>query len=137
MNKIKYDINLMNYIKLFENLTRAKVRDCIESEPLIFIVEENEIGRAIGKGGSNIRRLEELLKKRIKVVEFSSDVSQFIRNFILPLHANEVKSENGSVIIVGPDTKTKGLLIGRDKKNIMDLKEVVGRYFKVEDIKVV
>ncbi|MBU0629127.1 MAG: NusA-like transcription termination signal-binding factor [Nanoarchaeota archaeon] len=137
MSRIKYDINLMNYIKLFENLTRAKVKDCISNDHLIFIVEENEIGKAIGKGGSNIRRLEDLLKKKIKVAEFSPDVRQFIRNFVMPLHVNEISDENNIITISGPDTKTKGLLIGRDRKNINYLKEVVGRYFKVEDIKVI
>ena len=68
MSKIKYDINLMKFMQLFENLTRARLKDCISGEEqLIFIVEENEIGKAIGKGGSNVRRLEDLLKKKISM----------------------------------------------------------------------
>ncbi len=137
MNKIKYDVNLMKYMQLFETLTRTKLKDCISDEQLIFIVEENEIGRAIGKGGSNVRRLEELLKKKIKIVEFSPDVKQFIRNFVMPLQVKDVNEEEGVVTIVGPDTRTKGLLIGRERKNLDNLKGVVNRYFKVEDIRVV
>ena len=137
MSKIKYDITVMNYMKLFENLTRAKLKDCISNDLLIFVVEENEIGKAIGRNGSNVKRLEALLKKRIKIVEFSPDVKQFIRNFIMPLDVKEVNEENGIVNIVGRDTKTKGLLIGRDRKNLENLKSIVSRYFKVEDIKVV
>lgn len=138
MSKIKYDINLMKYMQLFETLTRTKLKDCIADEQqLIFIVEENEIGRAIGKGGSNVRRLEGLLKKKIKIVEFSPDVKQFIRNFVMPLQVKDVNEEEGVVTIVGPDTRTKGLLIGRERKNLDNLKGVVSRYFKVEDIKVV
>ena len=49
----------MKYMQLFENLTRAKLKDCINDEPLIFIVEENEIGKAIGKGGSNISYVQD------------------------------------------------------------------------------
>ena len=126
----------MKSMQLFENLTRAKLKDCIANEGLIFIVEENEIGKAIGKGGSNVHRLEGLLNKRIKIVEFSSDVKQFIRNFIMPLEVKDVNEENGIITIFGPDTKTRGLLIGRDRKNLENLKDVVGRYFTVEDIKV-
>ena len=75
MSKIKYDINLMKYMQIFENLTRARLKDCILTEDqLICVVEENEIGRAIGKGGSNVRRIEGILKKKIKIVEFNSDI---------------------------------------------------------------
>ena len=137
MSKIKYDFNLMNYIKLFEDLTRAKLKDCISNEQLIFVVEEGEIGRAIGKNGSNVKRLEGILNKKIKVVEFSNDVKQFIRNFIMPLSVKDVNEENSIISIVGPDTKTKGLLIGRESKNLNNLKSVVGRYFKIEDIRIV
>ena len=137
MSKIKYDINIMKYMQLFESITHSKLRDCIAGEGLIFVVEENEIGKAIGKGGSNVRRLEELLKKKIKIVEFSPEVKQFIKNFVMPLQVKEIVEEEGIVIIAGPDTKTKGLLIGRDAKNLNNLKNVVGRYFKIEDIKVI
>lgn len=137
MTKIKYNIDLMKYIQIFESLTRAKVHDCIEGDPLIFVVEENEIGKAIGKHGSNVRRLEGLFNKKLKIVEFSADVKQFIRNFIMPLSVGEIREESGIVEISGPDTKTKGLLIGRDRKNLENLKSVVQRYFQVEDIKVV
>ncbi len=140
MSRIKYDINLMKFMQLFENLTRARLKDCIsgeDNEQLTFVVEENEIGKAIGKGGSNVRRLEDLLKKKIKIVEFNNDIKQFIRNFVLPLQVKDINQEDSIITITGFDTKTKGLLIGRDRKNLNTLKDVVKRYFEFEDIKVV
>ena len=139
MSKIKYDINLMKFMQLFESVTRAKLKDCInniEDEQVIFVVEENEIGKAIGKGGSNVRRLEDLLKRKIKIVEFNQEIKQFIRNFVMPLQVKEINEENNTITITGPDTKTKGLLIGRERKNLENLKSVVKRYFDVEDIRV-
>ncbi len=140
MNKIKYDSTLIKCIPLFENITGAKLKDCIsnkDNEQLIFIVKENEIAKAIGKNGSNAKKLGGLLNKKIKIVEFNSDIRQFIRNFIMPLQVKDIKDENNTVTIVGQDTKTKGMLIGRESKNLKDLKDVVGRYFKFEDIRVV
>ncbi len=137
MSRIKYDITVMNYMKLFENLTHAKLRDCIAGDLLMFVVEENEIGKAIGKNGSNVKRLEGMLRKKLKIVEFNPDVKKFIRNFVMPLKVKDVTEENGVITVVGTDTRTKGLLIGRDRKNLENLKEVVSRYFKVEDIRVV
>ncbi|MBW2989913.1 NusA-like transcription termination signal-binding factor [Candidatus Woesearchaeota archaeon] len=136
MSKIKYSLDLMKYIQVFESLTRAKVKDCISNDQLIFIVDENEIGKAIGRGGSNVRRLESLLKKRIKIAEFSPEVTRFVKNLILPIRAGEIDEEGGTITIKGPDSKTKGLLIGRESRNLNNLKEIVKRHFDIEDIKV-
>lgn len=135
--KIKYDINIIKYISLFESVTKAKVKDCIVDERITFIVHENEMGKAIGKNGSNIRRIKDMLKKNVKVVEFNPDVLQFIRNMIYPLHVKDVKEEDKVITIKGPDTKTKALLIGRESKNLENLKNIVKRYFDVKEMKVV
>jgi len=134
--RIKYNIDVMKYISLFESMTGAKVKDCIVNDTIVFIIHENEMGKAIGKQGSNIKRVENTLKKKIKLAEFNDDISQFIQNLIYPLKAKEIKEEEGIVTIYGPDTKTRGMLIGRDRHNINSVSDIVKRYFKVEEIKV-
>ena len=136
MVMIKYNIDIMRYITLFESLTGAKVKDCIVNDIIVFIIHENEMGKAIGKHGSNIKRVENTLKKKIKLVEFNNDVSQFVQNLIYPLKAKEIKEEDGIVAIHVDDRKTKGLLIGRDRHNISLVNDIVKRYFKVEEVKV-
>ena len=136
MLRIKYSSDIMKYISLFESVTGAKVRDCIVNEDVIFVVHENEMGRAIGKQGSNIKRIEGILKKKIRLVESSNDVSQFIQNLIYPIRAQEIKEEDGMVTIYGSDTKTRGMLIGRDKHKINSINDIVKRYFKIKEVKV-
>ena len=136
MARIKYSSDLMKYISLFESVTGAKVRDCIVNEDVIFVVHENEMGRAIGKQGSNIKRIEGILKKKIRLVESSNDVSQFVQNLIYPIRAKEIKEEDGLVTIYGNDTKTRGMLIGRDKHKINSINDIVKRYFKIKEVKV-
>jgi len=135
--RIKYNLDVMRYMSLFESLTGAKVKDCIVNDKVLFIIHENEMGKAIGKQGSNIKRVENTLKKKIKLVEFNNDVSQFVQNLISPLKAKEIKEEDMIVTIYGNDTKTKGILIGRDRRNINSTNDIVKRYFKVEEVKVV
>jgi len=137
LSKIKYSSDIMQYISMFESLTGAKVKDCIVNDAIFFIVHENEMGRAIGKQGSNIKRVENTLKKKIKLAEFNSDVKQFVGNLIYPLKAKEIKEEEGIVTIYGSDMKTKGMLIGRDRHNIKLVNDIVKRHFKVEEVKVV
>ena len=49
---------------------------------------------------------------------------------------DDIKKEDRIVIMISKNTKTKGLLIGRQAKNLRNLEKVVNRYFEVEEIKV-
>lgn len=138
MTRIKYDMAMMKYIALFESLSGAAVKDALEDDgTLIFIVGEHQIARAIGKGGSSVKKLEQLTKKRVKIVEFNADITEFVRNYVSPIEVGEVRNDNGLVTIHGKDTKSKSMLIGRDRKNLNLLKSVIERHFEVKDIKVV
>lgn len=136
MNRIKYDSDLMKLMALFESMTGAKVKDCIANEKLIFVMEENEMGKAIGRNGVNIKRMENMLKKKIKLVEFSSDVLQFVKNMIYPIEVSGIMQEDDIIKIHGRDTSTKAMIIGRERQNIIHLSNIVKRYFNIREIKV-
>ena len=121
----------------FESKTGAKVKDCIPNDKLIFIIGENEMGRAIGKNGANIKKMERLLKKKIKLTEFSNDALQFARNLAYPAEISDAKIEDGVITLSGRDTATRAMLIGRERQNINHLTEIVKRYFDVKEIKVI
>jgi len=93
--RIKYDINLIKYISLFESITQVKVKDCISNGRLTFIVHEGDLGKAVGKKGANAKMLENVIRKRIRMVEFSSEVTEFIKNLIYPINAREIAEKNG------------------------------------------
>ncbi len=133
----KYDSESMRLIGLFESVTGAKVKDCIKNKKLIFVIEENDMGKAIGKNGINIKKMENKLKKKIKLVEFSNDVLQFVKNVIYPIEVLDIKIEDGIMIIHVKDTNSRAMLIGRERQNISHVTEIVKRYFNIKDIKVV
>lgn len=137
MNKMKFDSESMKLMAFFEANTGAKVKDCISDEKLIFIIGENEMGKAIGKNGSNIKKMERMLKKKIKLAEFSADVLQFVRNLVYPVEVSDARLEEGIVTIHGKDTSTRAMLIGRERRNINHLSDIVKRYFDVKEIRVV
>lgn len=133
-----YDENILKYITVFESLSGAGVRDCIvDDERIIFIVEPGNMGLAIGKHGSTLKRIENVLKKPLKLMEFSDDIAMFIKNYTYPINMFEVIKEGKIITIKGKDTKTKAILIGRDRANIKKTLNVVKRFFDVEDIRVV
>ena len=136
--KIKYDFNLIKFISMFESLTKASVKDAfIQNDRIVFIVRENQIGKALGKRGSNIKRLESLFKKKIKIAEFNPDMLKFIRNLVYPLQIKDIKDEENVVTITPPDSKTRGYLIGRAAVNLRNMEDIVKRYFEIKEIKVI
>ena len=130
---MKLTIESINNINLFENLTGARVKDCVtEERKLIFLVEEGNIKQALGKENSNIFRLQKLLKKDIEIIGYSDDVSKFVRNLIYPNRADEIKLENNSVIVVINDPVSKGRAFGRGRENLKKINDLVKKYFKME-----
>lgn len=139
--KIKYDISLMGFMSLFESMTGAQIKDCYADDVLkciTFIVQPGQLGRAIGKKAVNVKRMQEKINKNIRVIEFNPDMLEFIKNMVAPLKVERInQNEDGTVIITGPDTKTKGLLIGRNAQNLRNLENNVRRHFEVKEIRVV
>ena len=136
MNRIKYDSDLMKLMALFESMTGAKVKDLVANDKLTFVIEENDMGKAIGKNGSNVRRIENALKRKIRLVEFSGNILQFIRNIAYPIELIDVRNENEIITILCKDTNTRAMLIGRERQNINHITDIVKRYFNIKEIKV-
>ena len=137
-SKIIYDSNLIKVMTFFESITKTQLKDCfIENGTIYFVVEPENMGKAIGKSGANIKRIESLLKRRTRVIESSTDLATFIKNLIYPLTAKQIDVEGDKVTIKGHDTKTKAMLIGRNSSNINSYKEIIKRYFEIKELKVI
>jgi len=137
---IIYDAELMKVMSFFENATHSTLKDCYVDkniDMMTFIVMPGEIGKAVGKGGANVRRLEAAFKKRIKIAEYSDDLLTFIKNMIMPLKVESIEQMDDVVILHDQDIKTKGLLIGRNAQNLRALERNVQRFFPaLKEIKV-
>lgn len=136
--KVKYDMATMKLMAMFENMTRVTLKDCFEhGDTLYFLVPQADVHRAVGKAAGTVRKLSSMLNKKVKIIGFSDDLCQFVRNMIMPLKVKEVTEENGIVTIRDEDQRTKGLIIGRNAQNLRALERHVQRHFDIEEIKVV
>jgi transcription termination/antitermination protein NusA len=136
--KITFDTEILKVMKLFDDLTHTKLKDCFfDREKLVFLVEPGELGKALGKNKTNVPKIEKMLNRKIKIVEFNPQRLVFIKNYITPLKIESITEEGEIVTIVGTDTKTKGLLIGIKAQNLRNLEKIVKKYFTVQEIKVV
>lgn len=140
MSKITYNAELLKIMALFETVTRTGLKDCFidDNNLMTFVVSDIEIGKAIGKNASNVRKIEELLKRKIKILPFNPSAVQFVKNLVYPVTDVEVEQQEKTIIIKGHDGRTKGFLIGREQSNLKNMQGIVQKYFKdIEHIKVI
>jgi N utilization substance protein A len=136
--KIKFDIDIMKFISLFDKVTKVHAKDCFKQESrIVFIVNEGMAGKAVGKAGMNIKKLEKILNKKVKIVEYNPDLIRFVNNVIHPLKAKEISEEKGIVTIIPVDSQTRGYLIGREAVNLRAFESIIKRYFDIDEVKVV
>lgn len=138
MQKIKYDNTLMKLMSFFESATKARLKDCFvdQNELLVFVVEPAQYGLAVGKAGSNVKRVEDALKRKVKIVEFSDDLVQFVGSLIQPSKARDI-SVTGGVVAITPEPGSRGYLIGRGGNNLRNMESVIQRYFPIKEVKVI
>jgi NusA-like KH domain protein len=136
--KTVYDVELIKIINLFENVTRARVKDAFYmKEILTFVVFEGDMFKALGKNLVNLHKIEDMLQRKVKIVEFNSDLIKFLSNLLYPYKVKEIIQEEKIVTVKDDDTKTKGLIIGAKAQNLRAYESIVKKYFDIEEIKVV
>ena len=137
---VTLDTETIKLVTFFENMTGTGVRDCLvddENHVVYFVIEEGEAGKAIGKNGNIVKRTENLIRKDIKVFEFSADVEKFVRNLIPQINSVKLKMDDGRTTAeVWIGKKDKAAVIGRDGKNLKVYKELLQRNHDISEIKV-
>jgi N utilization substance protein A len=138
--EITFTGEIMGYIRLFEQVTGAQVKDCLETpEKIIFIVMPGQGSMAIGKGGETATRLRELLKKNVQIIEFADDPKKFLKNIFWSYGVQNVEIEDRGKIIhatvtVKPENKARA--IGKHGANLDLARRIVNRHFEVNSVSV-
>ena len=138
---IKLTTDQMRMMSLFQNVTGATARDCVEDEKqdrVIFVVNEGKMGLAIGKGGSHIKNLQNIIKRNVELVEYTDDPTKFLKNILNPKLVSDVKMnrrDDGTLqAIVTVDPKKKGIVVGREGRNAEKARLLAKRYFEISSV---
>ena len=137
LGRFKLDQDMLGLSSILERKTGVSVKDCFQEDGVVyFIVPPGQLGKALGRGGENIRALQNHLGKKIKVIEFREQVADFVRNVIYPLKVEGITEDDEAILIKDSNYQTKSVLIGREGKNLRVLNRAVQRFFGKE-VKVV
>jgi N utilization substance protein A len=142
--KIKLTPDEFRLISLFQTISSASARDCVvddKMERVIFIVNKGQMGLAIGKGGATIKQLQNVVAKKVELVEYSDDASEFIRNILNSEMVNGIKinerSDGSKQAVVFVDPKRKGVVVGREGRNAEKARLLAKRYFQISNVLIV
>jgi len=144
MTEIKLTSDELRLMSLFQSITSATARDCIVDEKMdrvIFVVNKGQMGLAIGKGGVTIKQLQNVVARKVELVEFSDDPAEFIRNMLNADMVNEVRlsdrSDGSKQAVVVVDQKKKGAVVGREGRNAEKARLLAKRYFQITSVLIV
>ena len=69
---VKLDTDIIRVIALFEKITTVHARDCLITDDFMyFLVDNDRVGLAIGRNGSNIKEMRRIFGKNIKIFGYS------------------------------------------------------------------
>ena len=132
----EFDTETLYMLRLFEDVTGTEARDCVldrNNGSVVFVVESGKMGLAIGKNGMNIKIVEKLLQKHVRLFEFSEDVEKCIRN--LNPQARKIRVD-GERAVVWVDPKKRGSVIGKNGSNINLIRKILERNTKITKLEV-
>lgn len=133
MRRLILDQEAFGLSSLMEKIARVRVKDCFKDEDTVyFVVGQGELWKALGKNTVNVKKIQNELGKRIKIIEYRDEAVNFVKNVIYPIKAEEIVDENGVIFIKDSSKKTKSLLIGRNGKNLKFITRAVKRFFNKE-----
>jgi len=130
----------MQFIALLEQQTGAAAHDVmVGPESITFLVKAGDAGKAIGKGGANIRKLQRVFNKTVDVVEDSDTLEGFVRNLLSPAVVKQItqSGNDGKVSVhVTVEPEKKGLAIGKGGERIRRARALAKRRFNVDELKI-
>jgi NusA-like KH domain protein len=128
-----FDIDMIRIITAFENMTGTEVRDCIKGETIYFLVNPGKVAMAIGKNGQAVKTAEKMLKRSIKIFEWSDNDLEFIKNMIPQAQKIEINEHSA---IVSLESKDRGATIGKEGCNIKSIRVLLERNSNIKELKV-
>ena len=135
------DMQLMRYINLFAKTTRVQTTKVFSyNNQIVFAVPKSKVSVAIGKNAANAKKLNEILRKKIKIVAMpavddNEGIGKFIEDVVAPVEFNGVEIR-GNFLTVNGGRQSKAALIGRGRQREKELADVLKNFFGITKLKI-
>jgi N utilization substance protein A len=131
----------MAMIARFEQITGAAAIDIIrddEGKRIIVVVRAKQLGKAIGRGGVNVKAASDVFGRVVDVVEMAETVEDFVKSALAPARVEAVKiiehRDGNKVASVTVKSEDRGIAIGREGRNVARARILVKRHFDLDNV---
>ncbi|MBR9706013.1 hypothetical protein GOV14_03195 [Candidatus Pacearchaeota archaeon] len=132
------DMRFIRYANLFGRVTRIRTNHCFEyNNTIVFAVPRKFVMRAIGKDNSNLKQLNDLIRKKIKIVAIPQgreDIENFVSVITRPVKFKGIEIKDDDAIITAT-TQSKASLIGRGKVRMEEMQKILQQYFAIKKLR--
>lgn len=125
------------YIEELRILTKSTAIDCIIDERfdrIIYVIRQGDMGLAIGKKGDNIRRMQNVLGRKVEMVEYADTPEEFLANIFKPAEMIRVGKDEATGRLNATVRKKAdvGIAIGKGGCTIEKARMLLRRFFEME-----
>ena len=125
----------IRHLNLFQRITGISTRYAIKyNEMIIFCVPKSLISKAIGEKAKNIRKISEILNKRIKVIPIPKGIQhikEFIEAIVSPVTFKDLEIKDNEIILTAGN-QSKAALLGRNKRRLIEMQKIIKDFFGKE-----
>ncbi len=135
---IKIGMEELQYINLFQDITKITPKDCIIlGETIVFVVDEDKVGAAIGKNGETVEKVKKVLKnKKISIVGYTPDLEKFVQNILRPVEVLGIEKE-GNTLKIFVKKEEYRRATGNQGKRLSRIQTLLERHFNIPQVKLV
>jgi len=123
------------FLSLFGDMIHVSPLDYVDTGPAItFLVDARDLGKAIGKGAENLKKLRKVFNKVVVIISRYNNPEKFTKSFfknvrIIDIEIREAMGEK--TLFLSIDERDRGIAIGREGSRIKTFKEFLKRLFKM------
>jgi len=133
------NMQFIRYANLFGRVTRIRTNHCFEyNNTIVFAVPRRFVGQAIGEDNKNLKQLNHLIGKKVKIVPIpdgKEDIENFVSVIVSPAKFRAIEIKDGEAIM-NASTQNKASLIGRNKVRLEEMEGILGQYFGVRKLRI-
>jgi NusA-like KH domain protein len=140
-----FSMQLIRYMNLFSRITRVSAKHCfIYNNTVVYVIPKVFVQQAIGKENANLKKLSDIINKRIRVVAEPfglNDLENFVRVLVSPIKfdrlevAENEKGDKEAVVTAG-GRESKAMLIGRGRARENEMKGILEQYFGIKNFRI-
>lgn len=128
------DIQDIQYLNLFSKITGVNSKYCFNyNNMLVFLVPIKFISKALGPNSSNLRKMSDLIRRRIRVVAEpteNSHIKKFVEAIVSPINFKDLQINNDEIVLNAGSKDSKAMLIGRNKIRLSEMQKIIKNLFE-------